>query len=334
MFLEARAGERPRCARRRGRRVRRHLRRHARDRPGTRHGRADAAPLLEGEASFALVGDGPLKAPLVQLAAEARRCATSRSTRRCRSTEMPPLLAASDALLVPLSAHPTFRDFVPSKLIDAMAVGRPVIVSASGRVGADPRGAGRRRRRRAGGPRRRSHERSAGCASTRTRRRQWANAAASTPALASAPCRRRVWKSCWSTWREDGERDAEGACAGLLAGRAVRHVDDRGGTRDTRVLRRRRAPPLRARAVHPSFRGVRTLARQARPRGRRRARHGLRPVRPRGCGGDRRRSDRGIRRSRAATVSSSRGSRPTCASPTPSACPLRTPSSTSSTRGA
>ena len=30
-----------------------------------------AAPLLEGEASFALVGDGPLKAPLVQLAAEA-----------------------------------------------------------------------------------------------------------------------------------------------------------------------------------------------------------------------------------------------------------------------
>ena len=46
--------------------------------------------------------------------------------------ETPSLLAASDALLVPLSSHPTFRDFVPSKLIDAMAVGRPVIVSASG----------------------------------------------------------------------------------------------------------------------------------------------------------------------------------------------------------
>ena len=46
--------------------------------------------------------------------------------------ETPSLLAASDALLVPLSAHPTFRDFVPSKLIDSMAVGRPVIVSASG----------------------------------------------------------------------------------------------------------------------------------------------------------------------------------------------------------
>ena len=76
--------------------------------------------------------------------------------------------------------------------------------------------------------------------------------AASTPACASAPCRRRVWKSCWSTWRAGGERDAEGAGAGLLAGRAVRHVDDRGATRDARVLRGRRAPPVRARAVHPT----------------------------------------------------------------------------------
>ena len=90
-----------------------------------------AAPLLEGEASFALVGDGPLKAPLVQLAAEAgvRNVAFHDQV---PLAETPPLLAASDALLVPLSAHPTFRDFVPSKLIDAMAAGRPVIVSASG----------------------------------------------------------------------------------------------------------------------------------------------------------------------------------------------------------
>jgi glycosyltransferase involved in cell wall biosynthesis len=45
---------------------------------------------------------------------------------------MPRLLRASDALLVPLAAHPTFRDFVPSKLIDFMAVGRPVVLSAAG----------------------------------------------------------------------------------------------------------------------------------------------------------------------------------------------------------
>ena len=90
-----------------------------------------AAPLLEGEASFALVGDGPLKAPLVQLAADAGTSNVAFHP-QVPIGETPPLLAASDALLVPLSAHPTFRDFVPSKLIDVMAVGRPVIVSASG----------------------------------------------------------------------------------------------------------------------------------------------------------------------------------------------------------
>jgi glycosyltransferase involved in cell wall biosynthesis len=46
--------------------------------------------------------------------------------------EIPAVLAASDALLVPLSAHPTFEQFVPSKLIDFMAAGRPVILSAAG----------------------------------------------------------------------------------------------------------------------------------------------------------------------------------------------------------
>ena len=47
-------------------------------------------------------------------------------------SETPAILAASDALLVPLSAHPTFRQFVPSKLIDFMAAGRPVVLSAAG----------------------------------------------------------------------------------------------------------------------------------------------------------------------------------------------------------
>jgi colanic acid biosynthesis glycosyl transferase WcaI len=46
--------------------------------------------------------------------------------------EILPVLAASDALLVPLSAHPTFQQFVPSKLIDFMAVGKPVVLSAAG----------------------------------------------------------------------------------------------------------------------------------------------------------------------------------------------------------
>ena len=46
--------------------------------------------------------------------------------------DIPPVLAASDALLVPLSAHTTFKQFVPSKLTDFMATGRPVLLAADG----------------------------------------------------------------------------------------------------------------------------------------------------------------------------------------------------------
>jgi glycosyltransferase involved in cell wall biosynthesis len=90
-----------------------------------------AAPELEGEARFALVGDGPLKEPLVRLARE-QGVRNVDFHDQVPLAETPPLLASSDALLVPLSAHPTFRDFVPSKLIDAMAVGRPVVLTAAG----------------------------------------------------------------------------------------------------------------------------------------------------------------------------------------------------------
>jgi glycosyltransferase involved in cell wall biosynthesis len=90
-----------------------------------------AAPALAGEARFALVGDGPLKEPLVRLAAE-QGVRNVDFHPQVPLAETPPLLASSDALLVPLSAHPTFRDFVPSKLIDAMAVGRPVVLTAAG----------------------------------------------------------------------------------------------------------------------------------------------------------------------------------------------------------
>jgi glycosyltransferase involved in cell wall biosynthesis len=41
-------------------------------------------------------------------------------------------LRAADASLVPLDAQPALRKFVPSKLFDCCAVGRPVIVAAAG----------------------------------------------------------------------------------------------------------------------------------------------------------------------------------------------------------
>lgn len=91
----------------------------------------EAAALLDGDARFAFVGDGPMKPSLQQHAAELGVLNVAFHA-QVPLAETPSLLAASDALLVPLSAHPTFRDFVPSKLIDAMATGRPVIVSAAG----------------------------------------------------------------------------------------------------------------------------------------------------------------------------------------------------------
>jgi len=42
------------------------------------------------------------------------------------------VLCECHALLVPLGASPLLEDFVPSKLYDAMAVGRPVIAALGG----------------------------------------------------------------------------------------------------------------------------------------------------------------------------------------------------------
>ena len=41
------------------------------------------------------------------------------------------LLRCADALLVPLAARPELSKFVPSKLFDCCALGRPVLVAAA-----------------------------------------------------------------------------------------------------------------------------------------------------------------------------------------------------------
>jgi glycosyltransferase involved in cell wall biosynthesis len=101
------------------------------------HGIAQALPAtLEAAAHadgihFAFVGEGPAKNALVASARE-RGLENVSFHQQVPIENVPPLLAASDALLVPLSAHPTFVSFVPSKLFDFMAAGRPVILSARG----------------------------------------------------------------------------------------------------------------------------------------------------------------------------------------------------------
>ena len=91
----------------------------------------EAAALLDGEAAVALVGDGPIKEMLVDRARELG-AGNVHFVPQQPLERMPDILAASDALIVSLSAHPTFADFVPSKLVDYMAAGKPVVVSAAG----------------------------------------------------------------------------------------------------------------------------------------------------------------------------------------------------------
>jgi glycosyltransferase involved in cell wall biosynthesis len=95
----------------------------------------DAAELTGDDVHFALVGDGPIRDIVAASAAE-RGLGNVHFHPQVALEDVPPLLAAADALLVPLSAHPTFADFVPSKLIDFMATGRPVVVSAAGEAAA------------------------------------------------------------------------------------------------------------------------------------------------------------------------------------------------------
>jgi glycosyltransferase involved in cell wall biosynthesis len=90
----------------------------------------DAASLTP-DASFAFVGDGPIKDVLARSAA-GRRLDNVSFHPQVPLEEMPPILAGSDALLVPLSGHATFAQFVPSKMVDFMASGKPVILAAAG----------------------------------------------------------------------------------------------------------------------------------------------------------------------------------------------------------
>jgi glycosyltransferase involved in cell wall biosynthesis len=91
----------------------------------------EAAALLKGSADIAFVGDGPMKDTVAGLAAE-KELENVHFHPQVSAEAIPPILAASDALLVPLSGHPTFEQFVPSKMIDFMATGKPVVLSAAG----------------------------------------------------------------------------------------------------------------------------------------------------------------------------------------------------------
>lgn len=80
---------------------------------------------------FLFIGDGPAKPGLVAQA-HALGLSSVRFLPMMPTADVAPYLIASDVLLVPLRAHPVFSTFVPSKLYDYLACGRPVILSVDG----------------------------------------------------------------------------------------------------------------------------------------------------------------------------------------------------------
>ena len=91
----------------------------------------EAAETLRADANLrmVLVGDGPAKEKLTQRA-QARDLRNVRFLPPLPSDQIPPLVAAADILLVPLATH--IPGATPSKLYEAMASGRPVILVAAG----------------------------------------------------------------------------------------------------------------------------------------------------------------------------------------------------------
>jgi glycosyltransferase involved in cell wall biosynthesis len=83
----------------------------------------------EGSFRFVLVGDGPEKKRLLEEAAK-RGLTNVRFLDSRPAPEIPALLAAADVVLVPLKSY--LPGAVPSKLYEAMASGRPVVLVATG----------------------------------------------------------------------------------------------------------------------------------------------------------------------------------------------------------
>lgn len=83
------------------------------------------------EATFVLVGEGPCKAALMAEASR-RGCRNVHFVGEVPTTHAAAALAAMDALLVPLKPDPIFKTFVPSKLFDAMAASRCVVLMVDG----------------------------------------------------------------------------------------------------------------------------------------------------------------------------------------------------------
>ncbi len=81
---------------------------------------------------FLMVGDGARRESLQQEAERRNLSDCVRFTGRLDKSEMPRVLANSDALLVHLRACDLFTTVIPSKIFEAMAMQRPIIMGVRG----------------------------------------------------------------------------------------------------------------------------------------------------------------------------------------------------------
>ena len=93
----------------------------------------DAAELLRGrtEIHIVLAGDGAEKADLIAQARQ-RRLTNVTFLEPLSHDRMPLLLAAADICLVPLKKLPLFEGALPSKMYEAMACARPIVLGVEG----------------------------------------------------------------------------------------------------------------------------------------------------------------------------------------------------------
>ena len=94
-----------------------------------------ASELRDQPVRFVVVGDGAVKPALLRDAQD-RALDNIEFRPGVPVSEVAAFLQSCDALMIPLRDHELLGDFIPSKLYDAMAVGRPVLAALRGE-GAD-----------------------------------------------------------------------------------------------------------------------------------------------------------------------------------------------------
>jgi glycosyltransferase involved in cell wall biosynthesis len=93
-----------------------------------------AAERLRGEQiQFMFIGDGPEKKPLMALAKD-HRLENVTFLDPLKPERMPAVLRAADVAVIPLRDLPLFDSAMPSKCFEAMAAGKPVMLSVRGEM--------------------------------------------------------------------------------------------------------------------------------------------------------------------------------------------------------